>query len=108
MLNEDRAIQSPRMRRKLFNLATAISLVIFLLAIGIWVRSYWISDVVTWNSTHTDPSRQPATRWNLGYQLASSCGTVEMFRIRQEFSGAFLKAPWGSGATYHAEPAKRA
>ena len=64
MLNEDRAIQSPRMRRKLFNLATAISLVLCVGAVALWVRSYSFVDDMGWNS-------KSGTRMGLSYRGGS-------------------------------------
>ena len=55
MLNEDRAIQSPRMRRKLFNLATAISLVLCIAIVALWGRSYWKAEVIQYQSPMGTP-----------------------------------------------------
>ena len=34
------------MRRKLFNLAAAVSLVLCLAMVALWIRSYWVSDLI--------------------------------------------------------------
>src|SRR5688572_16375211 len=56
------------MRRKLLNLATALSLLLCAAACGLWARSYWVSDTLV----HTRPNGAPAsvTFWSTSGYLA--------------------------------------
>src|SRR6476660_4907641 len=63
------------MRRKLFTLAAAISLVVFLLAMGIWVRSYfWNEAILRWNSSAD--AEWPGNVWGSVYFIAWEGGSV--------------------------------
>lgn len=39
--------------RRLFTLASALSLLLFMAVVGLWVRSYWVSENVAWNHRGT-------------------------------------------------------
>ncbi len=56
------------MRRKLFNLAAALSLLLSVAVCVLWVRSYWVADCVT-DLRNDGPG-------NLEHALLSSSGTV--------------------------------
>ena len=42
------------MKRRLFNLAAALSLLLCVASVGLWVRSYWRTDVVVWPVRHSE------------------------------------------------------
>ena len=35
------------MKRRLFSILSALSLLLFVAVVGMWVRSYWVEDVLT-------------------------------------------------------------
>jgi hypothetical protein len=46
------------MRRRLFNLLAALSLLAGIAVAGVWVRSYSVSNYVSWNDGGTPPSQR--------------------------------------------------
>jgi hypothetical protein len=56
------------MKRRLLNLAAAVSLVLFLATVGLWVRSYWVGDNVSWSSSHAREGDWVSREWmiNIG------------------------------------------
>ena len=60
------------MRRKLFNLAAVISLLLFAAMAALWVRSYWVRDV-----TLHDGARSRVIESNRGSIMFSSTGRAD-------------------------------
>src|SRR5690349_19083618 len=49
-----------RVGRIIYNGAVVVSLLLFLATAGVWLRSYWVSDVLCWSDSPMDASRQDA------------------------------------------------
>ena len=54
------------MKRKLLNFTVAVSLVLFLATVALWVRSYWVADVIL----------LPKAEWWRRYTINSDLGTL--------------------------------
>jgi hypothetical protein len=57
----------------MFNLSAAVSLVLFLTITVLWVRSYWSSDTVGWQTLHISKSSMDShfhgLYWSVGYSV---------------------------------------
>src|SRR3954471_777241 len=84
----DWAATMAAMRRWSSNLLCGLSLLIFLLAMGIWVRSYFIQEMIVRFHSRSDPQR-PAVNGSLLVGIACSHGAVALVRNRDN--------GWGHG-----------
>ena len=62
------------MRRRLFTLTFAVSLLLCLAAVGLWVRSYWVEDDVRYVFGPTVPTRLAGNLVRKSVLLSSSSG----------------------------------
>jgi len=81
------------MRRKLFNLLTGMSLVIFTAAVMLWIRGHWQCDQVNWNNE------------NNGVCFASA-NSVMAVMFGPNYKGADAMPPFDSGWRYRHYPAR--
>jgi hypothetical protein len=71
-------------RRRVFNSFCALSLAIFLLALALWARTFFLSDQITRFSNHSPlpgPSGHTAGPEQLSYIAATSRGSIEFCRL---------------------------
>ncbi len=59
------------MRRRLFNILAAVSVVMGLATVVLWLRSYWISEAVRWDS-------------NQSYEIGASAGALVFHVYKSE------------------------
>ncbi len=74
------------MKRKLFNLAAALSLVLFVAVCVLWVRSYWVAEGVGWHGRFHE--------CGLGWSRGTICFTR---------SDAFFGVHWEDGLGFRYE-----
>jgi hypothetical protein len=81
------------MLRRLLNIASIVCLVLCVALMGMWVRSYWLFDLV---QTRTTP---------VGWQLADACGQIliERYHVTSNHSWEFISFP-ASGSDPFREP----
>src|SRR5213593_4175886 len=77
------------LRRWTINLLCGLSLLIFLLAMGIWVRSYFYADSLGRASSWTDPTDQSFPARAGGYALSWECGTISVMHNAVRTTGFY-------------------
>ncbi len=71
--------QGGGMMRRSLTVVTVMSLVLCLTTAGLWVRSYWIANGLTWSREATAPG-DLSRSWN-DYELAMARGTIQFSRF---------------------------
>src|SRR6476646_3280501 len=69
LLSSPRVVKCPGVKRRLFNLLSAVSLVLFAIAITMWTRSYYSRD-----------DHFYLVRKTSAYYVRSFCGKVSIYR----------------------------
>src|SRR5437016_39056 len=77
------------LRRWSSNLLCGLSLLIFLLAMGIWVRSYFYAESLGRGNSWTDPTDQSFPARGVGYALMWECGTISVMRNAVRTTGFY-------------------
>jgi hypothetical protein len=97
-----------RARRIIYNWVVGVSVLLFLGVVGIWVRSYWVSDEFTWRDWPPDRSFLVTRTIQIsrgGLRLSSwrAEGTGWKLRTERHFlyssQHAFEYPLWGNGGT---------
>jgi len=87
------------MRRKLFNIAAALSLVLCVTAGALWVRSYWVWDTVAHTTNwHPDPSGNGQVFYSSFLMHANGKITFQSFQDRTADAPQYQKRPGWSYA----------
>jgi hypothetical protein len=86
-----------RMGRIIYNGATAVSLLLLLATVAVWVRSYWVGDMVYWCDWPSDYA------YNHFRKAISSRGGLEL--VSAHYEGDYLPAFETRGLHYFARKA---
>ena len=72
------------MRRWVWNILCALSLLLFVSSITLWVRSYFVADAVSYSTTVTDMTHRQPIVWLVRYGGGSNRGAISVGRIEVE------------------------
>ena len=73
------AVQWPAVKRRLFTILSALSLLLFVAVVVLWVRSYKVNDTFGWYSDHWAASGVRLSAWG----VTSDSGGLALFRLRR-------------------------
>src|SRR5438876_7748538 len=88
----------PRVRRRLFNLAATVSLVLCVATVALWMRSYWTSDFLLWRSRGYASVSLSACRGSVDLMRAHS--TPDRFEFIRVPASQAVCPRWRAGATF--------
>jgi len=82
-------------RRWAWNIFCALSLLVFVSNVTLWVRSCWVREYVAYWRGTTDGFSTPAHSRGISYSLQWTRGTICVSRYRQDFHGIpTLNSSW--------------
>jgi hypothetical protein len=88
-----------RVRRILLKSATVFSLVLLIVTLALWVRSYFVCEHLTWRAECSEPNSMRSVRWS----TLRGAIDVEVFRISDPRPHPYIRFEDGSECTYGQE-----
>jgi len=81
------------MKRWLWNIFCALSLLIFAASVTLWIRSYFIGEIVECSARQIDSTGQSGPRLASDYVIQSSRGAISLALLHTQ-DARFFTGPW--------------